>query len=101
LQRIFRLHLIVSDQNIIKDIAVELMAYLQRLLRRAAEHVGRSYEELLPIEKLLEENWFDSAEAVRHITDRDFEVMRVPKRLAVVLKQLAAQRSPNMQQGSE
>lgn len=36
------------------------MAYLQALFKEAALIVGRPIEELAPIQKLFEENWFDS-----------------------------------------
>lgn len=65
------------------------MAYLQQLFREAAREVNRPYEELVPILKLFEDNWFDSASAIQAMGDGDFESLKVPKRLMIVLRQLS------------
>ena len=53
------------------------MAYLQQLFREAAMEVNRPYEELVPILKLFEDNWFDSASAIQAMSDGDFESLKV------------------------
>jgi len=74
------------------------MTTTAEFLYAIADEIGRPRDSVVPIIKILEENWYDTAASLKSVDNDTFEKMKVPRRLVDIIREKL---NPNQSQTSK